>query len=89
MDLELPAAAVNRAKRKARATQTQEQYAEDEDVDMDPTDGLPVIRIRRPTGGELKWYSTTINLEDNPIRQAAYGWEEAGGDFSDMEAPSG
>ncbi|ORY34017.1 transcription factor IIIC subunit delta N-term-domain-containing protein [Naematelia encephala] len=71
--LEHPNAAHIRLKRQ-RQEEAQIQDDEDEVPAADSQSKEPRTKLRRPTGGEVQWYTTTIDYEKDWLRDDEYGW---------------
>lgn len=56
--------------------------AEGDDMDVEDTDEpgpSTRARVRRPKGGDVKWWSTGIEIDRDGHREIHYGWTDIGG----------
>jgi len=79
LNLEHPIQTLNKAKRRAKALEEGENLSDDDAAGGEGSSGSRKP-LRRPNGGEVRFYTTAIEADIMGGRESMYGWSELGGE---------
>ncbi|WVR07016.1 hypothetical protein IAU60_004055 [Kwoniella sp. DSM 27419] len=88
LTIEHPTALLNEARRKAAlqaalgGSDDENEGGEGQEVHVASSSKQPVVKVPRPPGGEVKLWTTGIEVDKDSLREDVYGWSDVGDESS-------